>query len=259
MSARPLRSAGVRAAQGEIAEARPAATVVVLRPGPDPTQLSPEVLLTLRPESMAFGAGLHVFPGGSVDPRDVSAPILERSRSADGHRVAALRELFEEAGVLIADRPDGSPAGSDPAFVAAKSGLRRALIAGEIELPQVLERFELVLATDRLVPVGHWLTPRAYPRRFDARFFAVELPTGAVLDLDPGEVAGHAWLTPGAALAAMAAGQIQLWPPTSTTLQRLERAADIATLLGRLEFIEGLPFTTRDLGGGVIALTGGTA
>jgi glyoxylase-like metal-dependent hydrolase (beta-lactamase superfamily II)/8-oxo-dGTP pyrophosphatase MutT (NUDIX family) len=248
-----------RLTEESAAPARPAATVVLLRPGPSSSPNGPEVLLTLRPESMAFGAGLHVFPGGRIEPADGQPEALARTRNGDAARVAALRELFEEAGVLVADLADGSPATSDRLIAAELVALRAQLVSGQLTLAQVLERFDLVLATDRLVEIARWQTPRVYPRRFDARFFAVEMPLEAVLDLDPDEVAGHAWLTPGAALGAMAAGEIELWPPTSTTLQRLERAVDMAAVRAGLELVEGLPFTRRDLGGGVIAVTGGQA
>jgi endoribonuclease LACTB2 len=241
------------------APARPAATVVLLRPGSRATSRGPEVLLTLRPDSMAFGGGLHVFPGGRVELADADPRILGRSRDGDAHRVAAIRELFEEVGILVADRADGLPAGSNPDLAAALPRLRAAIAAGELDLVTILERHDLTLATDRLIPIGRWQTPRAYPRRFDARFFAVELPDGAVLDLAPREVAGHAWLTPAHALAAMADGEIQLWPPTSTTLQRLERAPDIDAVRAGLALVDGLPFTREELGGGLIRLTGGVA
>ncbi len=217
------------------------------------------MLLTLRPDSMAFGGGLHVFPGGRVEPGDGNLRLLGRTRAGDASRVAALRELFEEAGILLADRSDGRPARSDPILAAELPRLRVALAAGDMDLVTLLERFDLTLATDRLVPVARWRTPRAYPRRFDTRFFAVELPAGAEVDLDPHEVAGHTWLTPAAALAAMAANQIRLWPPTSTTLQRLERATSLEEIRTRLALISDLPFTREDLGGGVIVLTGGSA
>jgi ribonuclease/clavin/mitogillin len=252
---RPARSSDVR----QPVLAHPAATVVLLRPGPDPSRPGPEVLLTLRPDSMAFGGGLHVFPGGRVDPGDGDPRILRRSRGGDPDRVAALRELFEEAGILVADRADGSPAGSDPGLAAELPHLRAAVAAGELDLAAILERFELTLATDRLVPIARWQTPRPYPRRFDTRFFAVELPAGAELDLDPREVAGHSWLTPSAALGAMAAGEIQLWPPTSTTLQRLEHAPDVVAVRAGLVPIEALPFTRETLDGRLVRLAGGSA
>ena len=253
------RPARVAAPGSEPAPARPAATIVLLRPGLAPEAAGPEVLLTLRPESMAFGGGLHVFPGGRVEPADRDPRVLARSAGADESRVAAIRELFEEAGVLLAMHPDGALVGSDHRLVGELPTLRAALAAGELDLATLLERHDLRLPADRLVSIARWQTPRAYPRRFDARFFAVELPAGATLDLDPREVAGHAWLTPTAALARMAAGQIQLWPPTSTTLQRLERITEIRAIRAGLELVEGLPFTREEPGPGLLRLTGGQA
>jgi len=210
---------------------RPAATVVLLRPSGDPVLGRLEALLTLRPASMAFGPGLHVFPGGALDPGDSDPRLLARSRAGTPARVAALRELFEEAGVLLADRAaDGLPGGSDPTLGAELPRLRAALVAGSLDLLAILARFDLVLATDRLIYIARWQTPPGLARRFDTSFFAVELPAGAVLDLDPREVAGHTWLTPGAALAAMAAGEIELWPPTSGTLRLLEHVTDVAAI-----------------------------
>ncbi len=252
---RPSRSADA----GGPAPARPAATVVLLRPAPSDARPGPEVLLTLRPQSMAFGAGLHVFPGGRIEPADGDPRILARAAGGDRHRVGAVRELFEEAGVLLAVHPDGALVGSDDRLAGELPTLRAGLVSGELDLATILERHDLRLPTDRLVPIGRWQTPRAYPRRFDARFFAVELPAGAVLDLDPGEVAGHAWLTPATALAEMAAGRIQLWPPTSSTLQRLERAPDIAAIRAGLELVDGLPFSREQIRPGLLRLTGGTA
>jgi ribonuclease/clavin/mitogillin len=208
---------------------------------------------------MAFGAGLHVFPGGRIESADGDPRILARTPGGDAARVAAIRELFEEAGVLLALRPSGEPITSDPPLVAELPRLRAALVAGELDLAAILERHDLQLATDQLVPIARWQTPRAYPRRFDTRFFAVELPLGATLDLDPREVAGHAWLTPAAALAQMAAGTIQLWPPTSSTLQRLERAADIEAIRDGLRLVEGLPFSREAIDDGLTRLTGGKA
>jgi endoribonuclease LACTB2 len=208
---------------------------------------------------MAFGGGLHVFPGGRVEAADGDPRILARAVGGDAHRVGAIRELFEEAGVLLAVHSDGLPVGAGDRLTAELPRLRSALAAGDLDLVTILERHDLRLPADQLVPIGRWQTPRAYPRRFDARFFAIELPAGAVLDLDPREVAGHAWLTPSAALAEMAAGRIRLWPPTSCTLQRLERARDIDAIRAGLELVDGLPFSREQLGPGLIRLTGGKA
>jgi glyoxylase-like metal-dependent hydrolase (beta-lactamase superfamily II)/8-oxo-dGTP pyrophosphatase MutT (NUDIX family) len=214
---------------------RPAATVALLRSGASGV----EVLLTHRPATMAFGPGLHVFPGGAVDAGDADARLLSRSartpeacaaawvgelppESAAAHHVAAVRELFEEAGVLL----DGS--GPEPADVAAAR-------ASGAAFADVVDRLDLELRTDRLVPLSRWVTPpNEVTRRYDARFFVAALPDGAGITLDDREVAAHEWTTPGAALEARAAGRIDLWPPTSTTLQQLAPArslADVAAFL----------------------------
>jgi glyoxylase-like metal-dependent hydrolase (beta-lactamase superfamily II)/8-oxo-dGTP pyrophosphatase MutT (NUDIX family) len=169
---------------------------------------------------MAFAAGLYVFPGGRVEPTDDDPRLIARARGPrDGtaflvaHRIAAIRETWEEVGVLLAvrgDRVSSAPPGPVP-------DRGRPFV-------DLVEADGLELLTDELVEVARWTTPRSFPRRFDARFFVAELPADAVLDPDPREVVDHAWLTPRAALGAMAGGSIAMWPPTSTTLQRLERA-----------------------------------
>jgi glyoxylase-like metal-dependent hydrolase (beta-lactamase superfamily II)/8-oxo-dGTP pyrophosphatase MutT (NUDIX family) len=202
---------------------RPAATVVVMRHGPD----GPEVLLTRRPATMAFGPGLHVFPGGAVDRADHDPSLLARLRDGDAlpalhgppFAAAAIRELFEEAGVLLASDPDGRPAD-------AVAFRRSAMDAGSFQAAVTASGLEL--RADWLVPLSRWVTPPVVARRFDARFFVAWLPQGATPAFDPTEVAGHAWMVPEAALTAMAEGRIELWMPTSTTLQQLAGALDLA-------------------------------
>lgn len=190
---------------------QPAATVVLLRPSPDGGE--PEVLLTQRPSTMAFGADLHVFPGGKVDLADAAPEIADRSvlsaeaaalalggnevpGAALALHVAALRELSEEVGVVL-----GGGSG---------------------------------LPTDQLVPIAHWVTPSFMPRRFSTWFFVADLPDGAepVFELD--EVAAHRWVTPSAALDQMASGEIAMWVPTTSVLQRLiESGGRTASEVGR--------------------------
>jgi glyoxylase-like metal-dependent hydrolase (beta-lactamase superfamily II)/8-oxo-dGTP pyrophosphatase MutT (NUDIX family) len=217
---------------------RPAATVVLLRPGAD----GPEVLLTLRPASMAFAADLYVFPGGAVDPGDADPRLAARSDlsptaaaaalgddlpggAALARFMAAIREVFEEAGVLLAD-----PAPP----VAAADDARAALNAGRATLLDVAEALDLRLRTDLLVPISHWTTPPVMPRRFDTRFFAAELPPGAEATFPGDEVAEHRWATPRAALDAMAASEIGMWVPTSATLQQLEYVGALDELRERV-------------------------
>jgi len=172
-----------------VPEPHPAATVLLLRPGAD----EPEVLLIHRPSTMAFGPGLHAFPGGRVDPGDRGATAATGGLTVDeaaialGHNVApgealalhvaATREMAEEAGVRL--RPAD------------------------------------------LAPLAHWTTPRFMPRRFSTWFFVADLPDGVEPAFSPDEVASHRWATPRAALDQMSAGEIEMWVPTTSVLQRL--------------------------------------
>ena len=217
-------------------EPRAAATVVLLRPGPDGL----EALLTHRPSTMAFAADMHVFPGGRVDagdadPRLGARSVISEEAAAAGlggdleppaalaAYVAAIRECFEESGVLLADVPRGVDLA-----VARERLLRDAGVFAELA-----DELDLRLRTDLLVPLSQWVTPPGLPRRFDARFFVAALPIGAVASLVGEEVVAHAWHTPRSALDAMAAGTLGLWAPTSTTLQQLEHARSIREIQDR--------------------------
>jgi glyoxylase-like metal-dependent hydrolase (beta-lactamase superfamily II)/8-oxo-dGTP pyrophosphatase MutT (NUDIX family) len=223
--------------------AKPAATVVLLRPGP----AGLEALLTLRPSSMAFAADMHVFPGGRVDEADGAPELLRRSvmspeeasialggdlapRDALATYVAAIRELFEEAGILFADGGRDLNIMPPPYLSQARS----ALVGGEARFASVAAELGLRLRTDWLVPLSRWVTPPTLPRRFDTRFFAAGLPAGARVSFEGDEVAGHVWLTPAAGLATMAAGEIGMWLPTSATLQQLGHVTSVDQIRERL-------------------------
>ena len=235
----------------------PAATVVLLRPGPG----GPEVLLTHRPSTMAFAAGMHVFPGGRVDPADGNIRLL--ARSARGQRdaaralgnnvrtsdavalhMAALRELFEEAGVLLAD----------PALDGERLRAGRTRLLGGTGLADVLEGIDLRLRTDLLAPIAHWTTPPFMPRRFSTWFFAADLPSGAEVSFEGDEVIAHRWVSPATALQQLATGEIEMWVPTSSVLQRLvaTRAANAADLGERFVPGETLPPRILEEGPGIV-------
>ncbi len=202
-------------------EPRPAATVVLLRPGPDGL----EVLLTRRPPSMAFAPDMFVFPGGAVDDEDTEPALLARGDpGAVPAEVAAIRELFEEAGVLLAT--GGS--------VAERSAARVALVRGETTFRAVVEALDLRLATALLTPLSRWVTPPSMPRRFDARFYAAAFPANAAVTYEGEEVVDDVWLRPAEALEAMAEGRLAMWLPTSSTLQQLEHAGSIEAIRERL-------------------------
>ena len=218
---------------------RPASTVVLLRQ----SRRGAEVLLTHRPSTMAFGPGLHVFPGGAVDAADRDLATARRLGvdmdwcaaawagdlepvDALGHAVAAIRELFEEAGVLLAQRADGSPPDALEVEAAHRSGE---------PFTALVERMGLRLRADRLVPLSHWVTPPvAVARRYDARFFVADAADGTGFRLDEREVAGHAWMRPRDAIEALRAGRIDLWAPTSTTLRSIRAARAAADVRAAL-------------------------
>ena len=189
-----------------------------------------QVLMLRRTAAMKFAPGAYVFPGGSVDPADYSAEVgwhgpspeefgARLGASAEVARAlvcAAVRETFEEAGVLLAGSPDGGPLAipSGPSWEAD----RTAVTSGTLTLAELLARRGLVLRADLLVPWARWITPDGEPRRFDARFFAAALPDGQEAIGHEAEADHVTWLHPAAAIDAAKAGEMSLLPPTATTL-----------------------------------------
>lgn len=211
-----------------------ASTVVVVRDG----AAGPEVLLVRRNDKVAFMAGAHVFPGGRVDAQDalgLLSPCCGGTSALPGfsdlsaedelaYRVGALRELAEEAGLLIARAADGA---SVPPPIAAAIGERIA--AGDL-LPVLLEAHGLRLALDALVPLAHWVTPDIEPRRYDTRFFLARVPDGQTARHDAGETTELRWIAPADAVALCEGGEILLPPPTWTTLKQVARHTSIDAL-----------------------------
>jgi endoribonuclease LACTB2 len=168
---------------------------------------------------MAFAGDMHVFPGGALDPADAAfGPEL-------AFEAAAVRELFEEAGILLAE-----PAGDREALVEA----RNSLLSGGATLADVADRLAVRLRFDLLAPLSQWVTPPFVERRFDVRFFAAQLPADAKPSFIGDEVIAHAWMTPRAALEARARGEIGLWVPTAATLQQLEYVTTFDDIRSRL-------------------------
>jgi glyoxylase-like metal-dependent hydrolase (beta-lactamase superfamily II)/8-oxo-dGTP pyrophosphatase MutT (NUDIX family) len=174
---------------------------------------------------MAFAADMYVFPGGRVDRDDADPALLARAGAgATPDHVAAIRELFEETGILLAD--GGAPL--------LRGGARRALVRGETTFRAVADALDLRLATDALVPLSRWTTPVGMDRRFDTRFYAAAAPEDAVVTTDGDEVVDDVWLRPLDALEAMAEGTLAMWVPTSTTLQQLAHVRSIEDVRDRL-------------------------
>ena len=222
-----------------MAVARPASTVVLLRPSA--TRF--DVFLVKRHESTAFMGGAHVFPGGRVDPRDRLEHPREVSDGVDAaiarmpnlepidtvaYFVAAVRELFEEAGVLLARDAAGAPVALGDERWGA---YRAALSAPTMALADVAARERIRLALDTLVPFAHWITPEEETKRFDVRFFMAALPSGQEPSHDRGEMSEGVWLDPSAAIEQGRADAIALPPPTWTTLRMLERLTSVERAL----------------------------
>ena len=216
-----------------VAEPRPASTVVLLRPSA--TRF--EVFLVRRSDSIAFMGGAHVFPGGRVDPADripdagsltdgaeSSAMRMSDISSADAiaQHVAALRELFEEAGVLLA-RKNGHIVTIDGDSPNRFTAHRHNLLAGTTSFADVVAAEGLRLALDALTYFAHWVTPEVEIKRFDTRFFVARAPEGQTPVHDDGETIHSEWLDPAEAVERSRREEIALPPPTWTTLGTLAR------------------------------------
>jgi len=236
------------------APARDAATIMLLRQAP-----AVEVYLLRRTRELDFAPGACVFPGGSVDERDADpaigwagpspAEVADRlGTSQDRARAlvcAAVRETFEESGVLLA--------GTAPTVLVRDSAAlaedRHALLEGRTSFGELLGRLGLMLRADLLTPWARWITPEAAPRRFDTWFFAAPLPPGQTASLttpaergEQGERTGRAgagesdagiWRRPAEALESARTGQITLVPPTAVTLGELAGYENVTGILAQ--------------------------
>ncbi len=220
---------------------RDAATVMLLRPFAGAGGF--EVYMLRRKPTMAFAPGAYVFPGGSVDLRDADEEVgwagpdgaewgetlAAPPNLARALVCAAVRETFEESGVLLAG-PSADTVVADTTGDDWEAD-RQALLDRSHSLAELLARRRLIVRSDLLRPWSRWITPAAEPRRFDARFFAAALPPGQRTRDVGGEASAVQWITPAAALDAGRAGEIELWLPTAMTLAELAEHADVAGAL----------------------------
>lgn len=196
---------------------RDSATVILLRD----EGAAFSVFMVRRHGKSGFMAGAYVFPGGTLDEADRAPSLLAQVERPDSLHalgdaelalyVTAIRETFEEAGVLLAD-------GADPSTLAAA---RRRLIAGEVTFEALVGGLSARLRAGALTPLARWVTPEVEPRRYDARFFIARAPREQRATHDRVEVTAGEWLRPADALERGARGDIQLPPPTLRTLECL--------------------------------------
>jgi 8-oxo-dGTP pyrophosphatase MutT (NUDIX family) len=199
-----------------------------------------EVYVTRRQDHLLFLGGYHVFPGGKVDEDDRSAKTIELCRGrtpeqacthiegvdepdrAVGFMVAGIRELFEEAGVLLAEREDGSDLRqSGPGQAERLAGHRKKLQQDKIGFQQIMEKERLRCPLDRLLWFAHWITPATSPRRFNTFFFAAKKPEGQETQAFEDEIAEAFWVRPEKALENWRKGQWKMIPPTISSLDTL--------------------------------------
>jgi len=214
---------------------RDAATVLLLRDAPG----GPQAYLLRRVRAMSFAGGMHVFPGGSVDPADADADLAWAGPPASAWAgwfscteplaralvCAAVRETFEESGVLLAGSGPGDLL--DDVSTDEWEAERAALEARQQSLSELLARRRLVLRADLLRPFAHWITPEAEPKRFDTRFFLAELPAGQACREAGSEADSRLWVRPADALAQ----DLRMMPPTSAALRDVADAPDVASAL----------------------------
>jgi 8-oxo-dGTP pyrophosphatase MutT (NUDIX family) len=217
----------------EILIPRPAATVMPLRDGPDGF----EVLMLRRNLRSDFVGGAYVFPGGGVDEAD-SGPLAESlvigpsddvasrrlglERGGLAYYVACLRELFEEAGLLVVCDAGGVPqALSDTRTVERMAQHRRSVNERSQRFLDMMQTENLLLDLRELEYVAHWVTPVGPPRRFDTRFFVALAPTGQVATHDAGETVADTWVRPVDALEAQLRGEFEMILPTIRNLQSI--------------------------------------
>jgi len=239
----------------------PAATVTLVRDAPRGV----EVLMLQRSLSLAFMPGVHVFPGGALDASDDSPALqaccvglddaaasraLGLERGGLAYWIAAIREAYEEAGILLAYDARGEIVSLNRTAAQRYHAYRQARDEGHGSFTDFLLREGLRLAVDRLRYFGHWITPVGSPRRYDTRFFLAIAPTNQDVQHDNREAIAHVWVQPREALELCARETMNLRLPTIKTLERFAACSTAAELLVEIASAQEvralLPRTTRD-------------
>ena len=205
---------------------RAAATVLLLRD----SEAGIEVLMTRRSDTASFAPGAYVFPGGQIDAADEAAKRIAACRPTQSgiqltQAITAIREGFEELGVLLARHADGSPVRMEDIASMDRS------TTSPVSFARQCEQRGLVLAADQVFSLAHWITDRDLPRRFDVPFLVARMPEGQVPTADETEQFEPCWVRPADALARHDAGSFFMIFPTVRTLQRLATYASVDAVL----------------------------
>ncbi|MEV4331447.1 NUDIX hydrolase [Streptomyces sp. NPDC049597] len=252
-------------AAGELTPVTPkrAATVMLLRDAAD----GPAVHMLRRRTSMAFAGGAYAYPGGGVDPRDDrpvgwAGPSLETwarrlgtdTASAQAIVCAAVRETYEEAGVLLAGPTPGTVVGDTTGDDWEAD--RQALVDRNVSFAEFLDRRGLVLRSDLLGAWARWITPEFEPRRYDTWFFVAALPEGQRTRNASTEADSTVWIRPADATAGYDKGELLMMPPTIATLRTLRQYATAAQALEAAAGQDLAPvLATARLEGGEVVLS----
>jgi 8-oxo-dGTP pyrophosphatase MutT (NUDIX family) len=220
----------------EVATARPASTILLLR---DSASEEIEVFMMVRHHEIEFSSGALVFPGGSVDAADrdiIARPELYTGGeggdpAALSFKIAAIRETFEESGILLA-RPRGSNNLVDARRAASIAAEHRvALTERKTTFAKILADTGMVLALDELVPYARWITPESMPKRFDTWFFLAAAPPEQLGAHDGRESTDSLWLSPREAVAGGESGRFKLPFPTTRNLIKLGKQPNVQAAL----------------------------
>jgi 8-oxo-dGTP pyrophosphatase MutT (NUDIX family) len=231
---------------------RPAATVMLVRDG----EGGLEVLMVKRNLNSDFVGGAYVFPGGAVDPHDGGAEaesvsvgrtdaeaseILGVDSGGLAYWVAVLRELFEEAGILLATTPDGAILELTGSTAERYVAHRAEVNASERRFLDIVAQEDLTLDVGNLHYFAHWITPEGSPRRYDTRFFVATAPAAQTAAHDAGEVIADEWISPSDALRRHREGDIELIFPTIKNLQAISRFSCAADLVDAARTAASVP------------------
>lgn len=230
MGKRAARRQTSRMSDSLLAEIRPAATVLLLRDAP-----AFEVLMVKRHHQIDFAAGALVFPGGKShagdsDPRwrDLAIGFEETSAADAALRIAAIREAYEEAGVLLARDRDGAAYAGE-----AAKDVRATVAEDKVAFIDVVEDLGLKLDLAALTVFARWITPKLMPKRFDTWFYVAHAPLAQQAICDGHEAVDAEWISPRRALDLAASGQRKVIFPTRMNLQLLSESADPADAVAR--------------------------
>jgi 8-oxo-dGTP pyrophosphatase MutT (NUDIX family) len=207
----------------------PAATIMLVRDG----SAGLEVFMVVRHHQIDFASGALVFPGGKLDEGDKAPAIRTRcdgaAETSDGElaiQVAAIREAFEECGVLLA-RPKGSTEFVDGKRLEGMEPWRDRLHKGEVPMADFLEEEDLHLACDALVPFAHWITPKMMPKRFDTYFYLAAAPGDHLAVHDGHESVDSVWIEPATALLDAEEKRRTVIFPTRLNIEKLGRSSSV--------------------------------